>query len=95
MRDLSSLPNLSVALVQTSLVWQDRQGNYEHFEALLEQARGADLVILPEMFTTGFSMESAELAEPEDGPSSIWLREQAQRIGAVICGSLILSLIHI
>ena len=40
---------------------------------------GADLVILPEMFTTGFSMESAALAEPEDGPSSTWLREQAQR----------------
>jgi predicted amidohydrolase len=48
-------------------------------------------VILPEMFTTGFSMESAELAEPEDGPSSIWLREQAQRIGAVICGCLIIQ----
>ena len=91
MRDLSSLPNLSVALVQTSLVWQDRQGNYEHFEALLEQARGADLVILPEMFTTGFSMDSERLAEPENGPTYAWLKAQAKRIDAVVTGSVIIQ----
>ena len=59
MRDLSNLPNLNLALIQTTLAWHDRQANLEHFELLLEQARGADLIILPEMFTTGFSMESA------------------------------------
>lgn len=58
MRDLSALPNLNIALIQTTLAWHDRQANLEHFEPLLEQARGADLIILPEMFTTGFSMES-------------------------------------
>ncbi len=66
MRDLSALPDLKLALVQTSLVWHDRQANLEHFEVLLEQARGADLIILPEMFTTGFSMESRTLAESEE-----------------------------
>lgn len=65
MRDLSGLPDLAVALVQTTLAWHDRQANFEHFDELLEQARGADLVVLPEMFTTGFSMESKTLAEPE------------------------------
>ncbi|PKQ40381.1 amidohydrolase [Pseudomonas sp. YY-1] len=88
---MNNKPDLELALIQTTLAWHDPAANREHFQALLEQARGADLVILPEMFTTGFSMESAELAEPEDGPSSIWLREQAQRIGAVICGSLIIQ----
>ncbi|MDN5515329.1 MAG: amidohydrolase [Pseudomonas sp.] len=88
---MSNKPDLELALIQTTLVWHDPAANREHFQALLEQARGADLVILPEMFTTGFSMASAELAEPEDGPSSIWLREQAQRIDAVICGSLIIQ----
>ena len=58
MRDLSELPNLNIALVQTTLVWHDREANHEHFELLLDQARGADLIILPEMFTTGFSMQS-------------------------------------
>lgn len=88
---MNNKPDLELALIQTTLAWHDPAANREHFQLLLEQARGADLVILPEMFTTGFSMESAELAEPEDGPSSIWLREQVQRIGAVICGSLIIQ----
>lgn len=88
---MSDKPDLELALIQTTLVWHDPAANREHFDALLEQARGADLVILPEMFTTGFSMESAELAEPEEGPSTLWLREQAQAIGAVICGSLIIQ----
>ncbi|CAM5522603.1 hypothetical protein SSTU70S_06455 [Stutzerimonas stutzeri] len=51
MRDLNNLPDLELALVQTSLVWQDAPANRERFAAMLEQARGADLVILPEMFT--------------------------------------------
>lgn len=58
MRDLTVLPNLNIALVQTTLAWHDRQANLEHFDLLLEQARGADLIVLPEMFTTGFSMDS-------------------------------------
>ncbi|MHB1372088.1 MAG: nitrilase-related carbon-nitrogen hydrolase, partial [Pseudomonadaceae bacterium] len=74
MRDLNNLPDLELALVQTSLAWHDAPANRERFAAMLEQARGADLVILPEMFTTGFSMEAAALAEPEEGPSYAWLR---------------------
>ena len=88
---MNNKPDLELALIQTTLAWHDPDANREHFQSLLEQARGADLIILPEMFSTGFSMESAELAELEDGPSSVWLREQAQRIGAVICGSLIIQ----
>ncbi|MFP3498895.1 amidohydrolase, partial [Pseudomonas sp. SIMBA_059] len=61
MRDLSTLPNLRVALVQTTLAWHDREANYAHFEVLLEQVGEVDLVILPEMFTTGFSMQSESL----------------------------------
>ena len=91
MRDLSALPKLTVALIQTSLAWHDRQANLEHFEPLLEQARGADLIILPEMFTTGFSMESETLAEAENGPTSKWLRVQAAKLDAVITGSVIVQ----
>lgn len=91
MRDLTSLPDLQLALIQTSLVWQDAGANREHFARLLEQARDADLIVLPEMFSTGFSMDSAALAEPEDGPTTQWLRRQAQDLGAVVCGSLIIQ----
>ncbi len=92
MRDLTVLPDLDIALVQSSLVWHDAQANREHFAALLESAAGADLVVLPEMFTTGFSMASAEQAEPELGPTHAWLLEQARRLGAVVTGSLIVQL---
>jgi predicted amidohydrolase len=90
MRDLSNLPNLNVALVQTTLAWHDSKANHAHLEELLEQAQGADLVILPEMFTTGFSMESEALAEPENGVTSKWLLAQAKRINAVVTGSVII-----
>ena len=91
MRDLSLLPDLELALIQTTLAWQDPAANRAHFESLLAQARGADLILLPEMFSTGFSMDSTTLAEPEDGPTSQWLREQAQALQAVITGSLIIQ----
>ena len=84
MRDLSALPDLNIALVQTSLVWHDRQANLEHFELLLEQAQGADLIVLPEMFTTGFSMESATPAERENGPTHKWLQAQAAKYLSLI-----------
>lgn len=91
MRDLTRLPDLELALIQTTLAWQDPAANHAHFQALLQQAEGADLIVLPEMFSTGFSMDSAALAEPEDGPTSQWLLEQAQELQAVVTGSLIIQ----
>ncbi|RMO94304.1 Carbon-nitrogen family hydrolase [Pseudomonas syringae pv. philadelphi] len=90
MRDISQLPDLKVAMVQTTLAWHDREANLRHFGHLLDQAHEADLVILPEMFTTGFSMESEKLAEPQAGPASVWLLEQASRLDAVVTGSVII-----
>ena len=91
MRDLNLLPDLELALIQSELDWHDAPANRARFAPLLAQARGADLVILPEMFSTGFSMHSAELAEPEEGPTTAWLREQAMALGAVVTGSLIIQ----
>ncbi|WP_426141193.1 amidohydrolase [Pseudomonas sp. DWP3-1-2] len=91
MRDLNLLPNLNLAIVQTSLAWHDRQANHEHFAMLLDQINDADLVILPEMFTTGFSMESETLAEPEVGPTAKWMLAQAKRLQAVVTGSIIVK----
>jgi len=88
---MSDRHDLYLALIQTDLVWQDPLANRAAFEPLLQQARGADLVLLPEMFTTGFSMQSAELAEPEGGPTTQWLLEQARLIDAVMAGSLIIQ----
>jgi omega-amidase len=81
---------LRVTLVQQPLVWQDAAANRARFEALLLPLAGhTDLVLLPETFTTGFSMEVERLAEPVDGPSAAWLLELAARLDAAVAGSVI------
>jgi predicted amidohydrolase len=81
---------LRVSLVQAGLLWQDPAANRERFDARLGAlAPGSvDLVVLPEMFTTGFSMDSATLAEPAAGPTSQWLRAWARRLDAAVTGSV-------
>jgi predicted amidohydrolase len=82
--------HLRVTLVQADLAWQDPAANRHrlaaHFRGLVGHT---DLVVLPEMFSTGFSMAAAELAEDMDGPTIDWMREEAAALGCVIAGSLI------
>jgi omega-amidase len=82
--------SLRVSLVQQPLLWHDAAGNRERFEALLAGLAGhTDLVVLPETFTTGFSMDVERLAEPAGGPTTVWLRALAARLGAAVTGSII------
>ena len=91
MRDLASLPDLRLVLLQGPLVWHDVPANLHYFSQLLEGLETVDLVLLPEMFNTGFTMDSASQAEPEMGLTTQWLLEQAQYLNAVVCGSLIVK----
>jgi omega-amidase len=80
---------LRVTLVQADLVWHDTKANLRNFDRLLAPLAGqTDLVVLPEMFTTGFTMAPESVAEPADGPSVEWLREAAARLKAVVTGSI-------
>lgn len=82
---------LIVSLVQTSLFWEDRSANMAMLEEKLMPLAGTtDIVILPEMFTTGFSMDSAGLAEDMDGPAVRWMQAMAAKMESVITGSLII-----
>jgi predicted amidohydrolase len=82
--------HLRVTLVQAELAWQDPAANRRnlaaHFRGLVGRT---DLVVLPEMFSTGFSMAAAELAEDMHGPTVGWMREEAAALGCAITGSLI------
>lgn len=81
---------LRVTLVQQTLAWQDPVANRTHLDALLAPlTKSTDLIVLPEMFTTGFSMEVERLAEPVNGPTAQWLAGKAQELNAAITGSLI------
>ncbi|MGY5849152.1 amidohydrolase [Salegentibacter sp. F14] len=83
---------LYTALLQVDLKWEDPQANRSLFskeiKALSDQV---DLIILPEMFTTGFSMNAEKLAEKNDGLSFNWMKEMAGLKNAAITGSLIIT----
>ncbi|WP_031570437.1 amidohydrolase [Rheinheimera texasensis] len=85
---MSTAEALDVAIIQTELVWQDAAANRELLQPLLWQASGADLIILPETFNSGFSMQSQHIAETMQGATVQWLQQQAHQLGAVICGSM-------
>jgi omega-amidase len=81
---------LRVSLAQQPLLWHDPAANRAQFETLLLPLAGrTDLVVLPETFTTGFSMEAARLGEPAGGPTSAWLSGLAERLDAAVTGSVI------
>lgn len=83
---------LTISFLQADLQWHDPAANREHLtERLASIATPTDLIVLPEMFSTGFSMEAAALAEPMNGPTVAWLREQAAAYDAVLTGSMIIE----
>jgi predicted amidohydrolase len=80
---------LRVTLVQQPLVWHDAAANRANFDALLAPLEGkTDVIVLPEMFTTGFSMEVEQVAEPAGGPTSTWLEAKARALRAAVTGSV-------
>lgn len=80
---------MKVTLIQTALFWEDREKNLEHFETLIKSiSEKTDLIVLPEMFTTGFSMQPEKVAEPADGVTLNWLKDRAKEKNAVISGSV-------
>ena len=82
--------HLRVTLVQTELAWQAPATNRRAIAARCRGLAGhTDLIVLPEMFSTGFSMDAEGLAETMDGPTVGWMREEAAATGCVITGSVI------
>ena len=89
---MEKIPALRIALVQTNLHWQEKTSNLAQLEEKIWNLKGTcDLIVLPEMFPTGFSMDSASLAEPMNLQVHKWMKQLASQIGAVITGSVIIS----
>ena len=81
---------MRIALLQTDIAWEDAAENHRRAARLLSEAAagGARLAILPEMFSTGFSMDARRIAQPPGGPSESFLREQAASLGLWILASI-------
>lgn len=86
------MQDLNVAVVQANQIWENKTANLSNYEALLENISAIDLILLPEMFHTGFSMNVERLAETMDNSMGLdWLKSTAKSKNAAIYTSLIIK----
>ncbi|MCF8374697.1 MAG: amidohydrolase [Bacteroidales bacterium] len=86
------MKDLHIALIQTDILWEIIEGNLQNFSELLSHInQPVDLIVLPEMFSTGFSMHSKDMAENIDGKAVNWMKDMAEQKNSCITGSLIIE----
>src|SRR5437762_3076359 len=86
------MSSITLTLIQTQLYWEDKQANLSMLEEKINSIREkTEIVILPEMFSTGFSMNAAELAETMDGTAIAWMKRVAAQKRIILMGSLIIK----
>jgi predicted amidohydrolase len=80
---------MKVALIQSNLFWEDVSQNLLHLQIHIQQVKsGTDLILLPEMFSTGFTMQPERLAEEHGGVALQWMQKMAKEKNATVCGSV-------
>ncbi|WP_299106320.1 amidohydrolase [uncultured Tenacibaculum sp.] len=83
---------LKVALIQSDLIWENPKENRNHFEEKINSiSKEIDLIVLPEMFTTGFSMNPEQIAETMQGETVIWMQQLAKKRQCALTGSIIIT----
>jgi omega-amidase len=86
------MSTLTITIIQTDLKWEDKAANLRMLESkILSIPTNTELVVLPEMFSTGFSMRPEALAEKMDGPTLVWMRSVAARKRIILTGSVIIE----
>lgn len=86
------MQDLRITFIQANQIWEDKVANLKHYEELLVSVPETDLILLPEMFQTGFSMNTGELAEKMQTSSGIsWLKQRAAQKNAAFYTSLIIA----
>ena len=86
------MKDLTVSLIQASPYWEDIEANMDLFDHRIDEIKeSTDLIVLPEMFTTGFTMNAPDLAQPMTGSTVRWLKSKSQQKYADILGSIIIK----
>jgi omega-amidase len=86
------MSSLTLSLIQTQLHWEDKQANLSILEEKIKSITDrTEVIILPEMFSTGFSMKPEQLAEKMDGESVEWMKRISAEKRAIVTGSLIIE----
>lgn len=84
--------HLKIALIQTNLIWENPTANRDHFAEKINTIKPeTDLIVLPEMFTTGFTMNTHPLAETMSGKTIDWMKKIAHQKNAALTGSIIIE----
>lgn len=84
--------NLNIALIQTDLVWENPEQNRIKLSLKMDRLdRPVDLIVLPEMFTSGFTMHPAMVAETMTGDTIAWLKTMAAKTQSAITGSMVIK----
>jgi len=84
--------NLNIAIIQADLAWENIERNLNLFSEKIDLIdKDVDLIVLPEMFSTGFSMNAKNLAEPSQGPAFKWMQEIARKRNVAVTGSVIVK----
>ncbi|HZE82699.1 MAG TPA: amidohydrolase [Puia sp.] len=86
------MSTLTITTIQAALAWEDKESNLRRFgEKIAGIPEGTELIILPEMFSTGFSMNPHALAENMDGPTVAWMKRTAAQKRVILTGSIIIE----
>lgn len=89
---MHGVQTLTVTVVQSDLFWENKKANLEMFEKkIMDISDKTEVIILPEMFSTGFSMNSSALAETMEDGTVCWMKKVSAAKRAVIAGSLIIK----
>lgn len=83
---------MKIALIQSDLYWEDVSKNRNNFESKINQIDSeVNLIVLPEMFSTGFTMNALAVAETMNGETVLWMKEIAKQKNCAITGSLVIT----
>jgi len=86
------MSTLIITGIQSSLHWEDKEANLQMFEEkIFSISQPTEIVVLPEMFSTGFSMQPKKLAEPMDGETVEWMKQIAAKKKIILTGSVIIE----
>jgi omega-amidase len=82
---------MRISIVQPDTLWEDKTGNFRELEKLIKSLDNTDIVILPEMFNTGFSIDPVRLSEPPKSITFDWLISISEKGNLAVCGSYIVK----
>ena len=86
------MSTLTITTIQTNLYWENKEANFLMLEDKIRNIEDkTEIVVLPEMFSTGFSMRPADLGESMDGETVAWMKTMAEKYRVVLTGSLIIE----